>query len=162
MFRRLWTTALVIVAFVGVGYCGLTYFVLGPLDDEPDLVFDRTWLTPIPEGEREFFHVMVVVRAQELGAFYKASAFRAEQELFEFEHEPNILKLRFPQTGRRAKIRYSVKTCDVLPPFELCLDLNRNPWGGPKRYYAFRDDEDAGRHGFGPFLNRLSPLLEQR
>lgn len=158
-WRRRLITAIVAISLLGVGYLGLKYFVYGTVDDEPDLVFDRTWLTPIPEDERDFFHVMIVARAQKLGVFYKSSQFRLEEELFEFDHDAKTLKIRFPQSGKRATVRYAVKACDALPPFELCLDLNRNPWGGPKRYYAFRDDDDTERHGFAPLLKRLSPAL---
>ena len=161
--KRRWVIALVAVALLGAFFYGAGALFFGSSDDDPELIFDRTWLTPVPEGDREFLHAMIVIRAYDMGLFYKASRYRVEEELFELDHDARTLKMRFPQTGRRATVRYTVSACDDMPPFELCLDLNRNPWGGPRRYYAFRDDEDAEDHGFGPFLlHRPSPLLDRR
>ncbi len=45
---------------------------------------------------------------------------------------------------RQAKgLRAEVTECDDLPPFDLCLTMNKKPWGGPKKYYSTSDPESA-------------------
>jgi hypothetical protein len=160
-----WALGLGAALLLGLGALGPTCTRCDPGGDDPDLVFDRTWMTPAPERETDYFHAFVVLRSQPIGAFYRASYFRLEQEIFEHQRDPGEGRLRmtFPQDGRRATVRYTVRACDELPPFELCIDLDRNPWGGPRRYYAYRDDdgedEAAARHpGLARVLSLVSSL----
>ncbi len=44
--------------------------------------------------------------------------------------------------------------CTDLHPFDLCLDMKENPWGGPTRYYGMRDESDSDS------LQRLHRALE--
>lgn len=162
--RRIWWAAGVGAALLlGLGALGSTCTRCDPGGGDPELIFDRTWMTPAPERETDYVHAFIVVRSQPLGAFYRGSYWRMEQEIFEYERDEgrSAFRLRFPQDGRRAAVRYTVRECDDMPPFELCLDINSNPWGGPTRYYAFRDDDDedeaARRH---PGLARVLRLVE--
>ena len=64
-------------------------------------------------------------------------------EIFEYRREGPKADVRFPQDGRESHLEYTITACDELRPFDLCLDLADNPWGGPKRYYGLRDQESS-------------------
>lgn len=125
-------------------------------NDEEELLFDRLWVTDFPEDEREFGHDFFVVRGQDFGFFSRSSMFRFEEELFEFELNNGSLELHFPQTGQTSTVPFEISDCNDLPPYDLCLDLEHNPWGGPRRYYSIQNDgDDEGRA-------RLQQLLHRR
>lgn len=162
-WRRWVALGLGAALLLGLGALGSTCRRCDPGGGDPELIFGRAWMTPAPERETDWMHGFVVLREQRLGAFYRASYWRVEQELFEFDRDDGerVLRLRFPQDDRRATVRYDVRECDDMPPFELCLELDNNPWGGPRRYYAYRDgddeDEAARRH---PGLARVLRLVD--
>lgn len=125
-------------------------------DDEPEalrgdpaLVFNRLWVDSVQKDERDFVHAFIVVTKLPVGAFQKASQYRIEAERFDYRHKrgPARLALHFPQTGKEAVVPYRVRPCDELPPYDLCLELQDNPWGGPRRYYGLREAKRASeRH----------------
>ena len=79
------------------------------------------------------------------GVFQRGSSYRINLEVFEFLRDANELQVRFPQTGKKATLRYRTTRCSDHPPFDLCLEIDQNPWQGPRRYYGFRDEAGAGR-----------------
>jgi hypothetical protein len=129
-----------------VGYLGLR--ALGgdtsdtARDEPPGLLFSRLWLEKVPEKPTEHVQGAYVLETPAVGMFQRASAFDYHIELFRHEQKGNKLELDFPQTDKRAKITFAIKGCDDLPPFDLCLTLSENPWGGPKKYHGFRDADD--------------------
>jgi hypothetical protein len=118
-----------------------------PADEDPSLLVDRVWLEGKPQEPREYLHAAYLLPQPKIGVFQRASAYDFHLERFDHERSGKTLKLTFPQTGKKAEITFSITACSTLPPFDLCLDLSENPWGGPKRYYGMReqDDDDASR-----------------
>ena len=115
---------------------------------DPALLFDRLWMDSKPEKYTDFTQVMIAVSAAPLGVFQKASSYRSTTELYEYKRRDNKLAVHFPQSGKTREVRYKIRSCDELPPFDLCLDLSDNPWGGPKRYYGLSDpDQEAALFG---------------
>jgi hypothetical protein len=106
--------------------------------EDPTLIYGRPWLEAKPSRDRDFVHAMFVAPQAPVGIFQRASAFEARLELFRYQRQGNTMRLRFPQSGRGAELSYRITACDELPPFDLCLDVSKNPWGGPKRYYGMR------------------------
>jgi hypothetical protein len=106
---------------------------------DPALLADRVWLEAMPDSPTRHVHALVVLGDVPYGAFQHGSAYQASIELFEHARVEERLELRFPQTGRRQKVRFAARPCAERPPFDLCLDVSPNPWGGPRRYYGFRD-----------------------
>ncbi len=84
-----------------------------------------------------------------VGIFQRASLYDMRAELFEYRRDGQTLAFTFPQTGKTAKVGFTVSACRAKPPFDLCLDLSENPWGGPKRYFGMRsqDEDDATLRG---------------
>ena len=99
----------------------------------------------LPEKHTDYMQAVFVLGERPLGIFQKASSYDIRLELFWYGREGARLKYRFPQTDKKGDVTYRVVKCDDLPPFDLCLELNKNPWGGPKRYHGMRDDSGHER-----------------
>ncbi len=103
--------------------------------EDPSLLHGRIWFEKLPEKKTQHVHALVVASRPKRGAVSKSSAYDIHLEIFEYAREESTVKLKFPQTDKKAEFSYTIKKCDA-DPFDLCLDLDKNPWGGPKRYYA--------------------------
>lgn len=120
-----------------------------PPAEDPTLLFDRLWVDSQPEKPTEHVHAAFLLPRPAIGIFQRASNYEMRAERFDHQREGQTLKLTFPQSGKTAEIRFTITPCSTLPPFDLCLDLSDNPWGGPKRFYGQRqqDEESAVLRG---------------
>jgi hypothetical protein len=116
-------------------------------DEDPSLLVDRVWMESRPQQPKDYLHAAYLLPQPKIGIFQRSSSYDFHFERFDYERSGKTLKLTFPQTGKKAEVTFTVTACSTLPPFDLCLDLSDNPWGGPKRYYGMReqDDGDAAR-----------------
>ena len=114
--------------------------------EDPSLLVDRLWVDSKPEKYTDYTHVFIAITAAPFGIFQKSSAYQATSELFEYKRRENRISMHFPQTGTQRQVTYQIRRCDDLSPFDLCLDLSDNPWGGPRRYYGMADPEDEATH----------------
>jgi hypothetical protein len=131
---------LAVVAYLGIRAFGGTS---EPAKDEPPtMLYSRLWLEKVPEKPTDYVQGAYVLDTPAVGMFQRASAFDYHLELFRHDQKGNKIELDFPQTDKKVKITYTIKGCDDLVPFDLCLTLSDNPWGGPKKYYGFRDAEE--------------------
>src|SRR6266545_2260392 len=106
---------------------------------DPALLLDRVWVDSKPEKYTDFSHFMLAISNAPIGLFQKASAYQATTELFEYKRRGDVLGFHFPQSGKKRETRFQIRECRDLPPFDLCLELRQNPWGGPRRYYGIAD-----------------------
>jgi hypothetical protein len=106
------------------------------------LIDGRTWVEGRPEKLTDYVHAAFFVTRVNIGLFERASAYDVRLEFFDVSRSKGALKIHFPQTKKEANVTFSVKECKDKPPFDLCLDLGDNPWGGPRRYYGFQRPED--------------------
>ncbi len=111
-------------------------------DEDPSLLFGRLWFETKPQSPTDYVHGAYLVSRPAMGLFHRSSAYDFHFERFDYKRDGKKIALTFPQSGRKAEISYTIKACDELPPFDLCLDLADNPWGGPKRYYGTRQQEE--------------------
>lgn len=132
----------------------------GPRED-PALIDGRVWVERRPEKHTDKVHAAIFLSAWNIGLFDERSSYVVRNELFEFTRKDGEVNGVFPQTNKNFTIRFVVRACDELPPFDLCLDLSPNPWGGPKRYYGFRDTEAESRE-LGSIANSLRAELKVR
>ena len=160
------TKWLLLILILVLAYIGWRYF--WPHDgsseahataEDPGLLVDRVWVDSKPEKYTDFVHAALFIDYAPMGVFQKASAYRAELELFEYKRSGNKVKLRFPQTDKSRGFSYEISACDDLPPFDLCLRLSKNPWGGPRRYYGLRDPDQESSL-LGAVRDRLDAGLE--
>ena len=107
--------------------------------EDAALLLDRVWIDSKPEKYTDYAHVMLTLSGAPIGIFQKASAYRVTAEFYEYRRRDNRLSIHFPQTGAKREVSYRVSRCDELQPYDLCLDLSENPWGGPRRYYGLSD-----------------------
>jgi hypothetical protein len=135
--------ALGAAAFAGVRTLGCG--TPGGGDEDPSLLFGRIWVEAKPDKPTDYVHGALLLPRPSIGLFHRSSAYDFHFERFDYKRDGNKVSVTFPQSGKKADIGFTIKACDALPPFDLCLDLDANPWGGPKRYYGMRrqDDEDS-------------------
>jgi hypothetical protein len=121
-------------------------------EDAPEanagLLPDRLWMESMPEKRTDYIQGLYVVGGSDAGLFSRSSNYDLHLEIFELSEGREELGFRFPQSGKTAKVKYSIRSCSDKKGFDLCLDLSENPWGGPKRYYATREQDgesDAAR-----------------
>ncbi len=106
------------------------------------LIDGRFWVEGRPEKLTDYVHGAFFISRANLGIFERASAYDIRFEIFDLSRSGTNLKIFFPQTKKESKSTFTLKKCSDKPPFDLCLDLADNPWGGPKRYYGFEKPED--------------------
>jgi hypothetical protein len=137
--------ALACTALAALGGCSTSEATA----EDPALVLDRVWLDSRPTVPTDYAQAAYLVPDPSVGLFQRASAYEMRAELFEYRRDGRTLALTFPQTGKTARVSFTVTACRTLPPFDLCLDLSENPWGGPKRYFGMRsqDEDDATLRG---------------
>lgn len=144
---KTWIGAALIVGAAALGW----RWIGGASTDEgaaedPSLLFHRSWVEKKPEKYVDYVHGMYVGAYWPVGYFDRDSAYDSHAERFDYKRDRNKLTIVFPQTGRTAELTFEVKACDATPPYDLCLDLSKNPWGGPERYYGFRHVDDEAKH----------------
>jgi hypothetical protein len=122
--------------------------------ESPDLAVNRVWVDSQPEKYTDKVNAFLMVDYARVGVFQEASQWAGRFEIFEYRRQGAKVDLKFPQDGRTATAEYTVTACSELHPFDLCLDLAENPWGGPTRYYGMRDESESGS------LRRLHQALE--
>jgi hypothetical protein len=111
-----------------------------PTDES--LLDGRVWVEGRPDRLTDYVHAAFFVTRANIGVFQRSSAYDMRLEFFDVSRQKGVLKFHFPQTKKDASVTFAVKECSEKPPFDLCLDLNDNPWGGPKRYFGFQKPED--------------------
>jgi hypothetical protein len=110
----------------------------------PRAVLNRVWFDRYPHKATDEIKLWLFL-AGGLGIYQQGSAYRASNDVFDFERSGSAIDLMFMHDRERAQLRFQVTACDEQPPFTLCLDLPDAP-RGPRRYYGFGDDEDMERH----------------
>jgi hypothetical protein len=116
-----------------------------PLDSPlaaPSLIDGRVWVEKRPEKHTDYVHSAFFLSRANLALFDRASSYEVRFEIAELTRDGEKVRIFFPQTSRDTRATFRVTSCNSLPPFDLCLDLSDNPWGGPKRYYGFTNPED--------------------
>jgi hypothetical protein len=112
--------------------------------EDPSMIFGRLWVDSSPAKDTDYVHALALLKRLPVGVFQRASSYRMVAERFDYRRKNNRLELTFPQSGKEAALTYRIWACDDLPPFDLCLELSRNPWEhGPKRYHGMREQRRA-------------------
>ena len=121
----------------------------GAKDEDPALLFNRIWMESKPEKATDYVHGAYFLSRPQLGIFQRSSAYDFHFERFDYKRDGATTKLKFPQDDRSAELTIHITKCGAPAPFDLCLDIGENPWGGPKRYYGMLEQEDEAR-ALGP------------
>jgi hypothetical protein len=153
-------------AWLALPLAGLTLYgacrALAPAErpaEDPALIANRVWVDSRPQKYTDYTQAMYVVGRSPIGIFEKASSYDLRMERFDYKRDGTTLRLHFPQSGRDAQLTFTIKSCQDLPPFDLCLELSDNPWGGPRKYYALSDQDDE-EGALGARATRLRSFLD--
>jgi hypothetical protein len=136
--------ALVLLAWRGAR-CAFGAGDVSALDEDPKAIDGRFWVEKRPEKYTEYVQGAFFVSRANFGVFERASSYDVRFEFAELTRKDTTMNVSFPQTGKSGRFTYKVTSCSVLPPFDLCLDISENPWGGPRRYYGFSKPENEAK-----------------
>jgi hypothetical protein len=114
----------------------------GAKDEDPALLFNRIWMESKPEKATDYVHGAYFLSRPQLGIFQRSSAYDFHFERFDYKRDGAKMTVKFPQQDRSADLALHITKCNAPAPFDLCLDLAENPWGGPKRYYGMLEQDD--------------------
>ena len=129
--------------------------------EDSSLIYDRVWVDQKPKMSKAYIQALFVMEHLPVGVFQKASAYRLEVERFDYRIDKGQIDLRLPQTDRKAKIRYSITSCNELPPYDLCLTLDKHPMEGPRRFFGLRNPK-RGQASHRAMRERLVRTLKRR
>ena len=129
MRKPIAVTAALVAAFVGY-----SAWHRHSATSDRALVRDRVWIDHMPRDQRETVNVFVMVSEQSAGVFNAQSAWRGAYELFRFEQSGEEIRMVFPQTGDRDRVRATARRCDERG-FDFCLELS-GASRGVKRYFS--------------------------
>jgi hypothetical protein len=104
-----------------------------PLDSDR-LFANRVWIDHIPRNERDTINVFVAVSEHSIGAFQATSAWRGAFEAFRYEASGGDLRLLYPQTGDRERVRTKARRCSD-GGMDFCLEID-GASRGVKKYYS--------------------------
>ena len=128
--------------------------------DDPSLIDGRVWIEKRPDKLTEYVHSAFFASRANVGFFERTSFYDLRLEIADITRQGTRLRVHFPQSGRDANITYELRTCNDLPPFDLCLTISENPWAGPKRYFGFSRAEDEEAN-LGEYAARLRAPFTQ-
>jgi hypothetical protein len=120
--------------------------VKGPaavLDGNPRAILNRLWFDKLPRRRSDETDMWIFFSGG-IGLEDKGSYFRSTFDLFELERQKDSLDIVFLHDKKKAQTKFTVKSCDEKPPFDLCLVLD-TPLKGVSKLYSWGDDDDMDR-----------------
>jgi hypothetical protein len=142
--------ALILLATGVLAFCLLRHAPTAAKAADPRLVDGRLWVDSQPIRHTDYVQAVAFLSPANFGIFQRASSYDIHVEFFDMTRNDKTIRLTFPQSNRSAEFRYTVRECHDRKPFDLCLDLSDNPWGGPSHYYGF-SQPDEERRALGVF-----------
>lgn len=155
--------ALVVMALLS-GATYATYRWLGSDDTvapvaDSSLVEDRLWIDHMPRNDRDIIQAFIAVTDEPIGIFHAGSQWKQQSELFFYEQHGGELRLHYPQTGEKEKVKATARTCSERD-MDYCLELSGNS-RGVKRYYSRKGWELGGKLTKEQLEQRAAQLVEQ-
>lgn len=125
---------LVAVALLSVtGFAAWQWHAAEPASDAK-LLQDRLWVDHVPKNDRDPFNVFAVLSEEPLGTFQRTSLWRGQYENFRYELSGAELRVLFPQTADKERLRVSASRCNT-EGMDFCLEIEGST-RGVKRYYS--------------------------
>ena len=126
--------ALTVIAGVGYGVVRWQGAETPAPRDDASLVTDRLWIDHIPRSDKDVVQVFAALTQEPVGVFQATSQWKGEFEVFRYEQHGNELRMLFPQTGTRDRVKAKATECD-RGGMDYCLEL-QGASHGVKRYYS--------------------------
>ena len=119
---------LLAVAMVSiVAYSG--WQLRGKTSHREATVVDRLWLDRLPHTERDTINIFLALTEEPIGGFHALSMWKGSFENFRYELSGDELRVVYPQTGERDRVRVKLAACD-RDGFDYCLELKGASRGG--------------------------------
>ena len=130
---------LIVLLLIVIGVYFLWRWWNGPDQSVADrgqkLFYDRLWVDHLPKDERDELQAFAAITDEPIGIFQKASAWRANYELFRYEPAGDgKATLLYPQTREKERIAYRATQCNEKG-FDFCLEVTGNS-RGTRRYFS--------------------------
>jgi hypothetical protein len=104
---------------------------------DSQLLANRVWLDRLPRDEKETVNVFAAVTRRSVGFFQATTRWKGSYELFQFEALGPEMRVVYPQTGEKERIRARAWECNERNNMDYCLDIAGSS-RGVKRYYSRR------------------------
>ena len=145
--------ALVVVAGVGYGVVRWQGTTTRAPQQQADLITDRLWIDHIPRNDRDTIQIFAALTEEPVGVFQATSQWKGEFELFRYEQHGGELRMLFPQTGTRDRVKAKATECD-RGGMDYCLELE-GASRGVKRYYSREGWEIGSRRDIDALARTL-------
>lgn len=123
------------------------------------LALDRIWIDHIPRNDRDTFQVFAAITQEPFGIFQATSQWKGAFELFRYEAHGGEMRVVYPQTGEREKIKVNARACNEKG-FDYCLELS-GASRGVKRYYSLEGWVIDGARTAADIERRAAELVER-
>jgi hypothetical protein len=113
------------------------------IDDK--LVFDRLWVDHMPRNDKDTIQIFAAITDEPIGIFQETSVWKGAFELFRYESHDGEIRMVFPQSNEKNKVKAKARACSDKRDMDYCLELtgtNR----GVKKYYSRKGWEIDGNH----------------
>ncbi len=107
------------------------------------LVFDRLWIDHMPRNDKDTIQVFAAITDEPMGVFQETSVWKGAFELFRYESHDGEIRMLFPQTNERSKVKAKARACSDKRDMDYCLELSGTN-RGVKKYYS-RKGWEIGR-----------------
>jgi hypothetical protein len=114
-----------------------------PAARDPKQILGRVWFDRLPKSRTDDVTLAIWLGGG-IGLYDKGSAWRSTVDIFEFERRGDALDMTFLHDKKAASTKFSIKSCDDKPPFDLCVTFDDAP-RGPKTLYGFAYDDEMDR-----------------
>jgi hypothetical protein len=130
-----------------------------PAEPGNRLLADRLWLDRIPRSEKDTINLFAMLSEQSIGVFQATSQWRGAYEVFRYEANGPEVRLLYPQTGDRERVRAKAKKCSD-GGMDFCLELD-GASRGVKRYYSREGWEIGDARDLDAVKRRIDALRAQ-
>lgn len=101
---------------------------------DDDLIVDRLWIDHIPRNDKDIIQIFAAITEEPVGIFQATSQWKGEFELFRYERSGSELRVVFPQTNTKDRVKAKATRCNQRG-MDFCLELEGSS-RGVKKYYS--------------------------
>ena len=87
------------------------------------LAYDRIWIDHMPRSETDKVNIFLVLHDEEVGVFQTTSMWTGQYEGFRYEGEGGALRVVYPQTKERERVKLRATKCHDVDDMDYCLDV---------------------------------------
>lgn len=109
-------------------------YAAGPGADANRLIANRIWLDHIPRNDKDTVQAFFANSKDALGLFAASSQWLGHYELFRYEAHGSELRVVYPQSGERERVRARARRC-TEQGMDFCLEID-GASRGVKKYYS--------------------------